>query len=263
VIALHFAVNLSMLFGEYPMSERFRKASENGFKGVELLYPYEYSKEDLKNWLDESGVEMVLFNLHPGDVKKGEKGFAACPGRENDFRESVKLAIDYASALDCKRIHVLSGIVDGETPEACDETFRKNIAWGASVMNKYGITLQLEPLNTEDVPGYFLCSMKQAVNIISCLKMNNIGLQLDVYHLAKMENDIISPLVSLLPWTSHVQISDVPGRCEPGKGTLDFVAFFSELKKLNYKGWISCEYHPSIGTEESLGRIKKIMLAMR
>jgi hydroxypyruvate isomerase len=257
-MVLRFAVNLSMLFGEYPMSERFRKVSEHGFKGVEILYPYEYSKKDLKNWLDESGVEMILFNLYPGDVKKGEKGFAACPGREKDFQESVKLAIDYALALNCKRIHALSGIVEGKTPEVYDKTFRKNIAWGASMMEKYGIELQLEPLNTEDVPGYFLNSMRQAVDIISCLKMGNIGLQLDVYHLSKIENDIISPLASLFPWISHIQISDVPGRCEPGKGTLDFVAFFSELKKLNYKGWISCEYHPSVESGESLGWIEKM-----
>lgn len=249
---LRFGANLSWLFTEYPMSERFKKAKEHGFEGVEILYPLEHPKEVLKKSLEESGAEMLLFNVGT----PGEKGLAACPGREQDFRASLISAIDYARALRCKRLHVMAGIVKDMAPEECRKTFCKNLLQAARLVEEDGITLQIEPLNAQDMPGYFLNSMEQAVDIISELTsdfgIKNLALQLDLYHLAKMKEDVISPLPSLLPWTSHVQISDDPGRHEPGSGRLDFPAFFEALERLDYKGWVSCEYRPTGTSEESL-----------
>ncbi len=250
---IRFAATLSCLFTEYPMRERFRKAGERGFTGVEVLYPYaEAPAERFREWLRDAGTEAVLLNSFPGD-SPGGRGFAALPGREEDFRHSLDHTLAYALALGAKRIHIINGKVDGLDLEECSRVQRANLAWAAGEVKKHGLTLLLEPLNPTDFPGYFLNSMDQALAILTGLNLDNAGFQFDTYHLSMMGLDIQDALRKALPWTRHVQVSDCPGRHEPGTGTLDFPAFFAALETHGYTGWVGCEYIPAATTEEGLG----------
>jgi hydroxypyruvate isomerase len=250
---MKFAANLSMLFTESPFLERFALAARAGFRGVEFLSPYEHDAADIADRLNAHALELALFNLPPGDWAGGERGIAIFQERQNEFRNGVALAVQYAKALDCERLHCLAGIapIDANS-ETLLGTYIENLRFAAGEMRAIGATLLIEPINTRDAPGYFLTSCAQARDVISRVGAPNLRLQFDAYHAHIMEGQVAELAASSFDLIRHVQIADAPGRHEPGTGEIDFAELLSRLDALGYAGWIGCEYKPRFTTADGL-----------
>ena len=248
-----FAANLTMLFNEVDFLDRFEKAHQCGFKAIEYLFPYAYEPQVLADKLAQYSFEQALFNMPPGDWNVGERGFAAIPGREEEFKQSVDTALLYAQALNCKKIHAMSGIIDQQfTRQQHIETFVNNIRYAADKFAKHGIELLIEPLNSRDVPGYFIAHQREAVELIKQVDRPNVRLQFDVYHAQIMDGDLTVMIRDLANYIGHVQIASVPLRHEPSEGEINFPHVFNVLDNAGYNGWIGCEYNPKQSTEEGL-----------
>lgn len=245
-----FAANLTMMFNEVAFPERFAAAAAAGFRAVEFLFPYDYHPEDVRNWLDRAGIECVLFNLPPGDFAKGERGIAALPGREDEFRQSVERALGYARVIGTPRLHVMAGIAQGE---ACRATYVDNLRFAASAFAVEGLELLIEPINARDMPGYFLSRQCDALAIIEQVGAPNLRLQCDLYHLQISAGDLCRTLERDIALIGHVQIASVPDRNEPDDGEIDYRHLFSLLDRLGYDGWVGCEYRPRGRTGDGLG----------
>lgn len=252
-----FAANLTMLFTEVDFLERFQKAHQAGFKAIEFLFPYAYSPEILAEKLAEFGYEQALFNMPPGNWEAGEKGFAAIPGREEEFRQSVATALTYAKALNCKKVHAMSGIINPTySQQQHVETFITNIRYAADHFAQHGIELLIEPLNNRDVPNYFIAHQRHAVELIQKVDRPNVKLQLDLYHAQIMDGDLETLIRDLAPWIGHIQIASVPYRNEPNDGEINYPYLFHVLDDAGYTGWIGCEYNPKTTTEQGLAWVK-------
>lgn len=252
-----FAANLSYLFTEVPFERRFAAAAEAGFTAVEFHFPYAFPAPQLADAARDAGVDIVLFNLPPGDWAAGERGIACHPDRIAEFRDGVARAIEYAKALGCPRLNCLAGLkpagVDAATARA---TLVANLRFAAQALAAAGLTLLLEPINTRDMPGFFVGTSGQALDVIAETGAANLRLQYDVYHAQIMEGDLARTLAAELPRIGHVQIADAPGRHEPGTGAIDFPFLFGHLDRLGYHGWVGCEYAPSSDTAASLGWLR-------
>ncbi|MCE8021451.1 hydroxypyruvate isomerase [Halomonas sp. MCCC 1A11036] len=249
-----FAANLSMLFAEEDFLDRFKAAAEAGFKGVEYLFPYDYSAAELKACLDEHGLTQVLHNLPAGDWGAGERGIACHPDRVEEFRAGVEKAIDYATVLGCKQVNCLAGIQpQGVSLEQARRTLVENLRYAAEKLEAAGILLLAEPINTRDIPGFFLNRTEQALAIFDEVGSPNLKLQYDIYHMQIMEGDLAPTIEKHLGRIAHVQLADNPGRHEPGSGEIHYPFLFAHLDRLGYDGWIGCEYKPATTTQEGLG----------
>jgi len=248
-----FAANLSMLFTEYDFLERFAAAASAGFSGVEYLFPYAYEAETLRSSLADNGLTQVLFNLPPGDWEGGERGIAALPGREEEFRASVATALCYAQILDCPRLHVMAGIVPPEADvNLCRETYIDNLRYAAVEFSKFNKTLLIEPLNLRDNPGYLLSRQETAAEICAQVGTPNIKVQFDFYHCQIAQGDLTRTLEALFPLLGHIQIAGVPDRHEPDSGEINYPWLFQRIDSLGYDGWIGCEYRPRGKTRDGL-----------
>ena len=251
-----FAANLTMMFNEVDFLDRFEAAAKAGFKGVEYLFPYDYDKDQVAEKLDRAGLTQVLHNLPAGDWNAGERGIACHPDRVGEFQDGVGLAIEYATALGCKRLNSLAGTVpEAAEPDKMRETFVSNLRFAAAKLEEAGIALVTEPINTRDIPGFYLCRTSQARSIIEEVGSENMGLQHAIYHMQIMEGDLARTIEASLDIIRHVQIADNPGRNEPGTGEINYPFLFSLLDDLGYEGWIGCEYRPRAATESGLGWI--------
>ncbi len=241
------AANLTMMFNEFPFPERMDSAARAGFRGVEYLFPYDYTKADLAEWNQQAGVEQVLINCPAGDWAKGERGIACLPGREQEFRDGIGTAIDYAKALACPRIHLVAGLAPENGPERsnCEDIYRDNIAFAADELAKHGLTGLLETLNNRDVPGFLLSQTGQVLEILAELDRTNLKLQFDAYHVQIMEGDLCRRFSACLDNIGHVQIANPPHRHEPGNGELDYGYVLKFFDECGYEGWVSCEYNPA------------------
>jgi len=249
-----FAANLTMMFTERPFLERFAAAAQAGFKGVEYLFPYEHDKSALKQALAENGLTQVLHNLPAGNWQTGERGIACHPDRVKEFNEGVDRAIDYATALGCSQLNCLAGMPPaGADPADVRATFVGNLQRAASKLKAAGIRLLIEPINTRDIPNFFLSHTAQAIEIIRAVGSDNLFLQYDVYHMQIMEGDLTKTIERQLPQIAHMQVADPPLRNEPGSGEINFTNLFRAIDKLGYTGWIGCEYKPAGKTEDGLG----------
>ncbi|WP_445003407.1 hydroxypyruvate isomerase [Halomonas mongoliensis] len=249
-----FAANLSMLFTEVEFLDRFEAAAKAGFKGVEYLFPYDYPAESLKARLDANGLTQVLFNLPAGDWAAGERGIACHPDRVEEFREGVERAIDYARVLGNAQVNCLAGIQpEGVSDDQARATLVENLRFAADKLAAAGILLVAEPINTRDIPGFFLNRTAQALDIFDEVGSDNLKLQYDIYHMQIMEGDLAPTLETHLARIAHVQIADNPGRHEPGSGEIHYPFLFAHLDRLGYEGWVSAEYKPAGRTEEGLG----------
>ncbi|WP_288131065.1 hydroxypyruvate isomerase [Microbulbifer sp.] len=249
-----FTANLSMLFTEVDFLDRFQAAAEAGFKGVEYLFPYDYSIEEIKQRLDDNGLTQVLHNLPAGDWGAGERGIACHPDRVEEFRAGVDKAIEYATALGCNQVNCLAGIVpDGVSQQQARATFVENLRFAAGRLKAAGILLIAEPINTRDIPGFFLNRTEQALEIFDEVGSSNLKLQYDIYHMQIMEGDLAPTMEKHLERIAHIQLADNPGRHEPGTGEINYPFLFQHLDKLGYQGWIGCEYKPKATTSEGLG----------
>ena len=248
-----FAANLSMLFVELPFLDRFEAASAAGFEGVEYLFPYDFEVEALTSRLRRFGLTQVLHNLPAGDWAKGERGIACLPGREEEFRDGVDRAVRYATALGCRQVNCLAGIApEGTDRRVLNATLLGNLRYAAARLSEAGIGLLIEPVNTRDIPGFFLRDTRQARTIITEGDIDNLQIQYDVYHMQVMEGDLARTIKANLDLIGHVQIADNPGRNEPGTGEINYEFLFGYLDKVGYRGWVGCEYKPKGATLEGL-----------
>ena len=244
--------NLSLLFTEYPFLERFEPAALCGFKAIEFWFPYTWEKAAIKERLDRYGLELVLHNIPGGDWESGERGLACIPGEETRFRELVSLARDYAVALNCPRLNCPLGIAPpGIPPVEVRKTLVNNLRFAADALKAAGISLMIEPLNTQDTPGYCLTHTRDALDLIGELGRGNVRIQYDVYHMQVMEGDLINTIRNNLPDIGHIQIADNPGRHEPGTGEINFHNLLRSIDEAGYEGWVSCEYKPRGATRDS------------
>ena len=245
--------NLSFLFNEYPFIERFGAAAKAGFKGVEYLFPYDYPKEQLAEQLGNHGLVQLLYNLPAGDWAKGDRGIACHPARVGEFQDGVGKAIEYAQALGCKQLNCLAGLCQGAPEERQRAAFVANLKFGALKLKEAGIKLLIEPINTIDMPGFYLTHSKQALDIIAEVGSDNLFLQYDIYHMQVMEGDLARTIEKNLALIPHMQLADNPGRNEPGTGEINYDFLLAHIDRIGYRGWIGCEYRPKTTTEASLG----------
>ncbi len=253
-----FAANLSMMFHEVPFLERFERARAAGFQAVEFMFPYAFDVAAVRHMRDEAALQVVLFNTPPGDWDRGERGLAAVPGREADFRQSFERALDYAGELDCPRLHVMAGVVpEGVAVDECERVFIDNLRWAAERARPLGIRLCLEPINSYDMPGYVLTTHEQARRILTAVAQENVRFQFDFYHTQRMQGDLTRRFEEMRPLVEHVQIAGVPGRHEPDVGEIHYEWIFRRLDELGYAGWVGLEYRPRHGTEEGLGWLRR------
>jgi 2-dehydrotetronate isomerase len=254
-----FAANLSFLYPELPFLARFAAAAEDGFAGVEFLFPYAWTAGEIAHALQQASVQQVLLNAPPGGVDlatmasawdRGERGTACLPGREAEFRAGITEALRYAQALQCPRIHVMAGLVPrGADVAALHATYVRNLRWAAEQAAPLGCTLLIEPINPRDMPGYFLRHQAQAHAVVAEVGAANLQVQMDLYHCQVTEGDVASKLRQYLPTgaVGHIQIASVPERQEPDGGELHYPYLLALLDQLGYAGWVGCEYRPRGG----------------
>lgn len=253
-----FAANLTMLFNEVPFMERFAAAAKAGFKGVEYLFPYDFAAEDLARQLSTHGLTQVLHNLPAGDWGKGERGIAIFPDRVDEFKTGVTKAITYAKALKCSQLNCLVGVLpQGADAKKAHDTLVSNLKFAASALKNEGIKLLIEPINTRDIPGFFLTHTKQALSLIDEVGSDNLYDQYDIYHMQIMEGDLARTIEANLAKIAHIQLADNPGRNEPGTGEINYPFLYEFLDKIGYKGWIGAEYKPKSDTVAGLGWLPK------
>lgn len=248
-----FAANLSMLYPQHEFLDRFAAAAADGFGAVEYLFPYDYSAQELKQRLSDNGLVQALFNAPPGDWAAGEKGIASLPGREEEFRAGVERALEYAQVLGNDRIHVMAGLLPDETlRERHQAVYLENLAFAAQQAAKAGITVLIEPINTRDMPGFFLNRQDQAQAVCKAVGADNLKVQFDFYHCQIVEGDVTSKLRRDFAGVGHIQIAGVPDRHEPDLGELNYPYLFEMIDQLGYTGWVGCEYRPKGDTSAGL-----------
>ena len=253
-----FAANLSMMFNEVDFLDRFKAAADVGFKGVEYLFPYAWPAADLKDRLDDNGLVQALFNMPPGDWDAGERGIAALPGRQSEFQDGVGRALEYADILGCAQIHAMAGIMPADADEeAYLETYVENLRFAAAACGKAGLRLLIEPINTRDMPGYFMNRSGQALQVIETVGSDFLFLQYDIYHMQIMEGSLATTIEANRDIIRHFQIAAVPGRNEPDGGEINYPFLFRHIDALGYDGWTGLEYKPRAGTVEGLGWAKE------
>jgi 2-dehydrotetronate isomerase len=273
-----FAANLSMMYPELPFLDRFEAAAQDGFKAVEYLFPYAFEAQDLAARLKDHGLEQVLFNAPPGGTDResiakawdvdGNRGTACIPGREAEFKAGVELALRYADVLKSPRIHLMAGLIPAElTREDVQATYINNLKWAAALAAQAGLDLLIEPINTRDIPRFFLNRQDHAHEIIDLVGAPNLKVQMDLYHCQIVEGDVAMKIRKYLPTgqVGHFQIAGVPERHEPDIGELNYAYLFKVMDEVsqqaNWQGWVGCEYRPKNGgqaggTSAGLGWLK-------
>jgi len=273
-----FAANLSMMYPELPFLDRFEAAAKDGFKAVEFLFPYAYTPEELAARIKANHLQQVLFNAPPGGIdpssidqawNSNTRGTASIPGREKEFQQGVEMALRYAEALHCPRIHVMAGLLGvGHTHASNHATYVNNLKWAAALAVKQGLDVLIEPINTRDIPGFYLNRQDQAHNIIEEVGASNLKVQMDLYHCQIVEGDVAMKIRQYLPTgrVGHFQIAGVPERHEPDIGEVNYPYLFNVIdevsKTCNWQGWVGCEYKPKLGgqaggTSAGLGWLAK------
>ncbi len=256
-----FAANLTLLYPDLPFLDRFEAAARDGFTAVEYLFPYAWPQQELAARLRANGLQQVLINAPPGGVDgpssvqawdSGQRGLACIPGLEAPFRQGIGLALAYCAALNCPRLHVMSGLLpEGLLRENLLPVIAANLRWACELAAGQGVTVLIEPINLRDMPGYFLNRQDHAHEILDAVDAPNLQVQMDLYHCQVTEGDVTSKLRRYLPTgrIGHIQIAGVPERQEPDVGELHYPYLLGELDALGYTGWVGCEYRPRLGTQ--------------
>ncbi len=249
-----FSANLTLLFNEVDLIDRFSAAAAAGFEGVEVQFPYEHTAEQVLEELRENNLSLVLFNLPAGDLEADERGIACLPDRVGEFQESVETALIYAAKVGCPQLNCLVGKVPwGMDDDLVRRTVIDNLRFAAREAGKVGIKLLIEPINNRDVPGFYLNTSKEALEVMDEAGSTNLWLQYDLYHMQTMEGDLSRTIESNLRKIAHMQIADVPDRHEPGTGEINFDYILPRIDRMGYEGWIGCEYNPAGLTMDGLG----------
>lgn len=243
-----FAANLSWLFPDLPFMERFAAAKAAGFDAVEVLYPYDHPTQAIRDALVWNDLTFVLMNCPPPNATGGPQGFAAVPGLEDRFRRDFDRTLRFARVLKPRHIHVMSGAAEGPEAEAA---LVQNLRWAAA--RAPGQSLTIEPINRQDMPGWFLGDYATAARVLDSVTAPNIALQFDAYHAHRITGDVIAAWTEHGHRAAHVQIAGFPGRHAPAGGEIDWPGFFARLDADGYAGWISAEYAPEGETAAGLG----------
>jgi hydroxypyruvate isomerase len=252
-----FAANLSMMYQEHDFLERFGAAAKDGFKGIEFLFPYAYPATDIRARLSAHGLTQALFNGPPGDWDAGERGLASLPGREDEFKAGVERALEYARVLGNERVHLMAGLIrPGEERARYRATYVRNLAHAAQEAATAGVTVVIEPINTRDIPGFFLNRQDEAHAICAEVGAANLKVQMDFYHCQIVEGDLAMKLRLYIAGVGHIQIAGVPERHEPDRGEINYPYLFGLMDELGYAGWVGCEYRPKAGTSAGLGWLR-------
>jgi hydroxypyruvate isomerase len=242
---LRFAANVSMLFTEYAFLDRFDAAAKASFGAVELQFPYAFSVAAIGQRLASSGLPLVLLNLPAGNWEAGERGIACHPGRVDEFRAGVALGLEYARALGVRQLNCLAGIAPpGVSDAQMHATLVANLAFAAAALQAHGMRLLLEPINTFDVPGFYVNRTDQALAILDAVGAPNAFVQYDIYHAQRMEDELVGTLQRNLARIGHIQLADNPGRHEPGSGEINYQFLLDWLGQSGYAGYVGCEYIP-------------------
>jgi hydroxypyruvate isomerase len=258
------AANLSFLFAEVPFMDRFERAASAGFEAVEFLFPYSWPAAELKQRLDANRLQLVMYDLPPGNWDVGDRGIACHPDRIPEFRAGVATAIAYATALGVPRLNCLAG----KRPAGVDEpilrrTLVENLRYAAAELRRSGLELLLEPINTFDIPGFYVSRSDQALSILDEVGADNAHLQYDVYHAQRMEGELAATVQKNVARIGHIQVADNPGRNEPGTGEIDYAFLFGHLDRIGYDRWIGCEYRPATTTEAGLSWRQRLLKPAR
>ena len=254
-----FAANISFMFNEVAFAERFEAAARAGFKAVEFLNPFELPKADLVARLKNNGLTPALFNMAHGDWTKGERGMSAIPGREAEFDKSVAAALEYADATGCKRLFAMAGLIHHGATRAA---YVANLKRAARMAAVHGVDVIIEPINTRDIPGYFLNTTGEARSIIYEVAEPNVGLQFDLYHRQIMEGDVAMAIREFGSLARHYQIASPPDRGEPDDGEMNYAYLFKLIDESGFKGYVGCEYKPRKGTVEGLKWAKNLGVSL-
>ena len=271
-----FAANLSMMYPELPFLDRFEAAANDGFKAVEYLFPYAYAPQELKARLLDNGLLQVLFNAPPGGTdaasieaawQAGVRGTACLAQEQAQFKHAFAMALEYAQVLQCPRIHMMAGLLPaGATRDQVRPVYVANARWAALAAAAQGVDVLIEPINTRDIPGFFLNRQDHAHDLIAEIDQPNVKVQMDLYHCQIVEGDVASKIAQYLPTgnVGHFQIAGVPERQEPNIGEMNYPYLFDLIDRLGFTGWIGCEYKPRLGgqaggTSSGLGWLKQYL----
>lgn len=246
--------NLSMMYNEVDFIDRFDAAARAGFRGVEFLFPYAFGRDAIAERLARNGLEMVLFNMPPGDWNAGDRGLACDPARRGEFQDTVGVALEWAVALGCRQLHCMAGLRPRGVNDAAMRTaYVENLRHAARAAAAHGVDVLIEAINDRDIPGFYLNTSAQAVDVLHYVGEPNVRFQYDIYHMQIMEGDLAPTIEACLPHIGHMQLADTPGRHEPGTGEINYDFLLGHIDRLGYTGWIGCEYRPAGRTEDGLG----------
>jgi hydroxypyruvate isomerase len=255
---MKLSAHLGFQFNEVPFLERFALAAQCGYRAVEFPAPYGYDLAVLKRLLTEHGLQLVQIGTPMGNVSQKEKGMAAFPSRRAEYLESLEAALSAALALDCPRIHVMAGVIT-DTADASWNTYVENVGVAVEKFSAAGIDTLIELMSPGEVPGYVVSTFEHADKLFTAIPDRRLQFLFDTYHAAALDTDVAALLARWLPRTGHIQISDFPGRHEPGTGSLPFPELFRLIDASGYRGWVGCEYRPQSDTISGLAFLKQYL----
>ena len=248
---MRFCANVSILFKEVALLERFGRAREAGFSAVEFWWPSGEELSEVEEAIGAAGLDVVLFNFDAGDMPGGDRGLLSDPERQGRFRENVPVALDLAERLDCRKLNALVGHrIEGMSREEQFGLARENIGWAADLAAERGVEIMIEAVNTFENGPYLLHRTEDAASFIESVGRRNVKLQYDVYHMQRMEGNIVATMLEHINEITHVQVADSPGRGEPGTGEIHYPYVFATLEDSNYDGYVGLEYNPTTPTTE-------------
>lgn len=259
-MVLKFCANLSLMFTETTdnLLERYQLASQAGFKAVEFTFPYQYPIEDVVKAKSAANVDQILINAYPGDTQRGELGLAIMSGRQDEFRESLEKSMEYATALNCNKIHIMAGKkFAGIVDTAMDDVYKDNLEYASRIFQEKGLIGLIEPISDAVIPNYFMNSFSKAFQLVKEINSDSLKLQLDIFHLQLLEGNLTHRIKELLPYTAHIQIAQAPLRDSPdSEGEVNYRYILKLLEDIGYDGYIGLEYKPTKASSDSIGWIR-------
>ncbi len=256
---LKLCANISLLFSEYPLIERFAAAADQGFRAVEIQFPYELTVPELCKVQQRYDLQVPLINVPAGDLMEGGEGLASVPKQRDAFKRALDECVTYAEALNVESVNVLAGRChDKAQRERYYDTFLHNLDYAADQLRSIGVKALFEAINTFDMPDFLIHNTAHMQQVLKDLNHGNIAMQFDIYHMARMNEPVADQLTELLCDIGHIQFADTPLRHEPLSGDLDFLTLIQCLIQQNYQGWMGAEYKPAGKTSDGLKWIEEL-----